>query len=197
MLVCGWVSMARLLASPRPIGGAPPPSPPPPPLSRQWGTVCRWEGWFNEGAAKVACAQLGFSGKAAIVPGIDYSNDTSLPISITRVYCEGGEASLDACEFQKNSPDNPTCDHAGDVGLACSGGQPAALERKHMPRAPCWPCKEAIPVLLGCCRRGLIPDQWLVGHACVASVLQGSLPLPMCCCCRRDEQPLMNHWQAA
>lgn len=91
------------------------------PFRPQWGTVCGFTAWFDQGSAAATCTQLGFPGPARIVNGTEYSSDTSLPIIIAHVACAANQTSLNACAFDRNTPENPTCEHGDDVGLVCTG----------------------------------------------------------------------------
>ncbi|XP_076831295.1 neurotrypsin isoform X2 [Brachyhypopomus gauderio] len=82
--------------------------------SREWGTVCD-DGW-TERHAQVVCRQLGFRGRAEVVPGGAFEEGTGL-ILLDEVSCEGGESSLLECAHAEWGRHD--CAHSEDVGIRC------------------------------------------------------------------------------
>ena len=131
----------------------------PPAPAAQWGTACSWHtGWFNEAAGKVACYQMGFARAARLVNGSAYSSDYSLPLVLGSVACEGTEESLDECGFDWADTSMLSCDHAGEVGLACTGGAGSGggKETQGLRAAPRLPRLAA--------RLGVGMRVWAAGH---------------------------------
>ncbi|XP_035387466.1 neurotrypsin isoform X2 [Electrophorus electricus] len=82
--------------------------------AREWGTVCD-DNW-TEQHAQVVCQQLGFRGRAEVVPGAAFGEGTG-SILLDEVSCEGSEHSLLECDRAEWGCHD--CSHGEDVGVRC------------------------------------------------------------------------------
>lgn len=80
-----------------------------------WGSVCDL-GWDWDDA-RVACAQLGYSGGEAILGGWFPAAAAAAPIHASNMDCRGNEAALTACAYR--APAAASCAHRNDAGLMC------------------------------------------------------------------------------
>ncbi|CAG9769987.1 unnamed protein product [Ceutorhynchus assimilis] len=92
-----------------------------------WGSICDDD--FNEDAAKIACAALGYSGSASVKKD-GFFGQTTGPIWLDQVACQGNETSLEKCTHWDWGESN--CDHSEDVGVIC--GNSMYVEPKRNPK---------------------------------------------------------------
>lgn len=82
----------------------------------QWGTVCG-DHWDKLGAT-VVCAQLGFVGNSYAVSAAQFGpGDSSMPIWLDNIFCEGTEDYLSECRHSGWGVHN--CHHYEDAGVIC------------------------------------------------------------------------------
>ena len=81
----------------------------------QWGTVC--DDYWTLGSSTVTCRQLGL-GNTGTFNQFGFGQ-SSYPIYLDDVECNGNEANILACSHLRLSHHN--CGHNEDVGVVCSG----------------------------------------------------------------------------
>ena len=79
-----------------------------------WGSICNER--FTIEAANVVCRQLGFDQALDYTPG-GYFGQSTGPIHMSNVMCNGNEAAITDCTFSTTH----SCDHSQDVGIYCQG----------------------------------------------------------------------------
>ena len=83
---------------------------------RGWGTVCN-RGSFTTPAARVVCAQLGFSG-GELRDDAYFGKRFVGPIALRKFICYGDEKELSECAHADRRK-RGTCRHSMDVGVVC------------------------------------------------------------------------------
>lgn len=86
----------------------------------EWGTVC--DDYWDELDATVVCGQLGFFGESYAVSGAQFgAGDSSMPIWLDNIHCEGTEDYLSSCPHNGWGVHN--CLHYEDAGVICQGSE--------------------------------------------------------------------------
>ena len=79
-----------------------------------WGSVCNEH--FTIEAANVVCNQLGYDEALDYTSG-GYFGESTGPIHMSNVICNGNENAITDCSFSVNH----YCDHSQDVEIYCRG----------------------------------------------------------------------------